>query len=73
MNATAAPVAVLEGVHRKVEIGFTISNGLALWSVDIATHIDGVTVIGTGRTLEEAAWNAQSILEDAASAEAERA
>ena len=62
MSVAIESVPVLDGVYREVKIGFTLDNGRPLWSVDIATHIDGVTVVGNGETLEAAAADAQSRL-----------
>ena len=61
MNAVAIEsVPLLGGVYRKVQIGVTFEDGRQspLWSVDIATHIDGVTVVGNGPTLAIAAEDA---------------
>lgn len=52
-------VLLLPGVYRKVTIGFTLDPA-PLWSVDIATNIEGQTVFGNGPTLEAAAADAMS-------------
>lgn len=61
-------IPLREGVSRAVEFRVALVDGEPVWSCDIATHIDGVTVVGSARTPWEAARNAEGLI---TSAEAE--